>query len=74
MLYSSQMSLFIVGGFLVCWIPYHSAMIVITFGLAQDKVREWGVREALVFSVTGHIITEMLVHHKSGNWVLANSS
>ena len=38
--FTPQMSLFIVGGFLVCWIPYHSAMIVITFGLAQDKVRE----------------------------------
>ena len=35
---SLQMSLFIVGGFLVCWIPYYLLDISLRFGLAPQEV------------------------------------
>ncbi len=35
---SLQLSLFIVFGFLACWMPYYSASIILLFGLVPEQV------------------------------------
>lgn len=32
------MSLYIVGGFLLCWIPYYTLSFSLLFGLAPEEV------------------------------------
>ena len=51
---SLQMSLYIVGGFLVCWIPYYTLYISLLFGLAPQEVGQ-------LSRVTGHLCIGILI-------------
>ncbi|CAB4058902.1 GNRHR [Lepeophtheirus salmonis] len=66
---SFKMSLYIIGGFLICWIPYHTVMIVLLFKLTSNKIGQALLDAIFCFGMSNSLFNPIVygVFHRARN-------